>query len=225
MFIITELQFLSVTNCQCYGHPNLETWSEHIPHCLPSPSGERCWVAIQNCLYIVSFTIPMRTQNKIPYQHSHLIMKTLSPSTPTPPKRLFPEGFVICPKRISYLFSDLLHFITQINYSSYHPVTYPYNTKYKRENLIIMTSGCITSRLMGAMLLSITCLTVAPTSTNHVCLIPILLIDGRAISRDVIIAVSNSTHRIHPWHVMVHLPTRSLSVLRTHSSRTHVRET
>jgi hypothetical protein len=133
-------------------NPNLETWSEHIPHCLPSPSGERWWVAIQNCNYIVSFAIPMRTQYKIPYQHSHLIMSTLSPSTPLPPKRLFPEGFVICPKRISYLFSDLLHFITRINYSSYHPVTYPYNTKYKRENLIIMTSDCITSRLMGVML-------------------------------------------------------------------------
>jgi len=122
----------------------------------------------------------MRTQNKIPYQHSHLIMSTPSPSTPSPPKRPFPKGFVICPKRIS----DLLHFITRINYSSYHPVRYPYNTKYRRENLIILTSYRITSQFSGGYRM------VANYADVHrsCCLILALLIDGRAISRDVIIA-------------------------------------
>ena len=88
-FILTELQFLSITNCQCYGHPNLETWSEHITHCISSPSGKRWWVAIQNCIYIVSFTIPVRMQNKIPYQHNHLMMSTPSPSIPPLQRDLF----------------------------------------------------------------------------------------------------------------------------------------
>ena len=162
MFILTELQFLSVTNCQCYGHPNLETWSERI-HFHSSPSGKRWWVAIQYCIYIVSFTIPMSTQNKIPYQHNHLIMSTPSPSTPPPPTWPFPKGFVICLERIS----DLLHFITLINYSSYHPVRYPYNTKYMRKNLI-STSDSMAPRLGGLCYgCQFLCLTITPTSTDH----------------------------------------------------------
>jgi hypothetical protein len=136
---------ISVTNCQCYGHPNLETRSERI-HFHSSPSGKRWWVTIQYCVYIASFTIPMGTQNKIPYQRNHLIMST-PPSTPSPLNTPFPKGFVICLERIS----DLLHFITRINYSSYHPVRYPYNTKCMRENLIITTKDSIATRFWGGV--------------------------------------------------------------------------
>jgi len=137
----------------------------------------------------------MGTQNKIPYQHNHLIMSTPSPSTPSPPKRRFPNGFVIYPRRVS----DLLHFITRNNYSSYHPVRYPYNTKNRHQNLIILTSDCNTSQLMWVR--------QQMSSASHnayvyrsSCLILALLIDGWAIQLwRFNCHVSHYTYRIHPW--------------------------